>query len=928
MSLVRPVFAEERVRLRVTAVIVLYRMAPEESAAFRSVMASRALLNEETGDVRVLLWDNSPETPTTRPRRNLPEGVHYFADEANSGLARAYNFALQWAAEAGSEWLLTLDQDTAVPAEFFERMAAAARASTRYAGIGAIVPQIAAGGRQLSPNYFQFGAIPRWFRGGFTGVPRQPVFAFNSGAMLRVTALKQVGGYDRRFWLDDSDAMIFSRLHEHGKRVYVAGAVQVEHEFSMKDMQRRMSPERYRNALLAEAAFWDLRMNRAAGWERTLRLMLRLVKQRLRKDSADLRRITWQALMRRLFTSRRRRIEEWMQATANRVIAEAGTREAGELTASACMAAYNGGAFVEAQLQSILSQLKAADQVVIVDDGSTDDTIGRIAGVEDPRVRVLRHERNLGVVATFEDALRSATGDIVFLCDDDDVWAPTKAGRFLEVFRGRPDVQIVTSRVRMIDEDGQILADSRINREGKFLPGFWRNVFRNHYQGSAMAIRASLLGGVLPFPARRSFLHDAWIGTRNELLGGKAVFVNEDLLFYRRHSNNASRTKSLLRQIQTRIDLLLAHLEYAFRLQKNSSVENRDTHPANEKLFAGTRDLGHPAHSARIALGAPRYVISLDEEKGEDQVVPATRDRVAVIIPTFNAARYWPALSDGIRAQSLMPERVIVIDSSSSDGTAGLARRDGFDVMEIAASEFNHGATRQLGAEYAADANVLIYLTQDAVPHEADAFANLVRAFADTEIGAAYGRQLPRENASAIESHGRLFSYGETSTVRSWASRNVTGFKSIFFSNAFGAYRREALMSVGGFSPNVIFGEDTLVVARMHRAGWKTAYMADAMVRHSHSYSIAEEFRRYFDIGVLHARESWLIEQFGSASGEGRRFVVSELKYLAKHGPQHVPSALARTIAKYAGYKVGRRESRIAPGLKYRLGLNRQYWIR
>ncbi len=74
----------------------------------------------------------------------------------------------------------------------------------------------------------------------------------------------------------------------------------------MKDMQRRMSPARYRNALLAETAFWDLRMNKAAGWERTLRLALRLVKQWLRKDSAELRRITWQALMRRLFTSRRR----------------------------------------------------------------------------------------------------------------------------------------------------------------------------------------------------------------------------------------------------------------------------------------------------------------------------------------------------------------------------------------------------------------------------------------------------------------------------------------------------------------------------------------------------------------------------------------------------------------------------------------------
>src|ERR1700739_2378135 len=79
-----------------------------------------------------------------------------------------------------------------------------------------------------------------------------------------------------------------------------------------------------------------------------------------------------------------------------------------------------------------------------------------------------------------------------------------------------------------------------------------------------MAVPASLLGRVLPFPVRKTFLHDAWIGTRNDLLGGKVAYLEEDLLFYRRHGNNASRTKPLLRQIRTRVELLLAHVLYAF----------------------------------------------------------------------------------------------------------------------------------------------------------------------------------------------------------------------------------------------------------------------------------------------------------------------------------------------------------------------------
>jgi glycosyltransferase involved in cell wall biosynthesis len=558
MSEIRPVFRKVATSLKVMVVIVLYRIAPKESPAFKSVMAARQEFGRDAGDVRVLLWDNSPMAGAGE---GLPEGVAYFADVSNSGLATAYNRALEWAELHGAEWLLTLDQDTAVTAEFFEKMAAAAVESSRYSGIGAVVPQIAAGGKQLSPNWFQLGAIPRWYRSGYTGVPAEPVFAFNSGAMLRVDALKQVGGYDLRFWLDDSDAMIFSKLHEHGKRVYVAGDIQVEHEFSMKDMQRRMSPVRYRNALLAETAFWDLRMNRLAGWERALRLMVRMVKHWMRGDSAELRQITWQALMRRLFTSRRRRIEEWMRATEERV--RSAEQRSGEPRISACMAAYNGGPFVKAQMQSILTQLGPNDELVVVDDCSKDDTVERIEQVGDARVKLLRHERNAGVVATFEDALRCATGEVLFLCDDDDLWAPTKVQRFMEVFASRPDVEIVSSRVRIIDENDRPLPHSRINRQGRFLPGFWRNLIVNHYQGSAMAIRASLLGRVLPLPARGSFLHDVWIGTRSELLGGKTYFIDEDLLYYRRHSSNASRTKSLPAQIQTRMDLLLAHLRHA-----------------------------------------------------------------------------------------------------------------------------------------------------------------------------------------------------------------------------------------------------------------------------------------------------------------------------------------------------------------------------
>jgi len=258
-----------------------------------------------------------------------------------------------------------------------------------------------------------------------------------------------------------------------------------------------------------------------------------------------------------------------MRATQHRAL-DAKPRTRRQPAVSACMAAYNAGPFLEAQMRSILSQLKPEDEVVIVDDGSTDGTESRIEELGDRRIKLFRHKKNVGVVSTFEDALRSATGDILFLCDDDDIWAPTKVQRFLDTFESRPDVEIVTSRVRMIDENDHPLPDSRINRKGRFLPGFWRNLYTNHYQGSAMAIRASLLGRVLPFPEQQLFLHDAWIGTRNDLMGGKAVFIDEDLLFYRRHMKNASGTEPLPRQIRKRVELLIAHAAHAFRSSRTS----------------------------------------------------------------------------------------------------------------------------------------------------------------------------------------------------------------------------------------------------------------------------------------------------------------------------------------------------------------------
>ncbi len=299
---------------------------------------------------------------------------------------------------------------------------------------------------------------------------------------------------------------------------------------------------------------------------------------------------------------------------------------------------------------------------------------------------------------------------------------------------------------------------------------------------------------------------------------------------------------------------------------------------------------------------------------------------VNVVVPTLNAASDWPRFAPALLA-CVVPEQVLIVDSASTDGTVQLAQASGFRVHSITRAEFNHGGTRQAAAEMLPNADILVYITQDAILIAPDAIAKLVRSFDDPSVAAAYGRQLPRPAAGAIEAHARLFNYPAVSDVRDLASKEKLGFKAIFLSNSFSAYRRSALMAVGGFPSDVIFGEDTITAARLLLAGYKVAYVSEATVYHSHAYRWMQEFRRYFDIGVLHSREQWLLDEFGGAGGQGKQFVVSELTYLKHNNPWQIPSALVRTVLKLLGYRLGRLERHISPKMKRRLSMHSRFWL-
>lgn len=297
----------------------------------------------------------------------------------------------------------------------------------------------------------------------------------------------------------------------------------------------------------------------------------------------------------------------------------------------------------------------------------------------------------------------------------------------------------------------------------------------------------------------------------------------------------------------------------------------------------------------------------------------------SVIIPTLNAEASISTLLLSLKKQ-IVPYEIIIIDSSSTDTTSELARSFGATVLVIPKESFDHGSTRTLAAKEASG-DILVYITQDAIPVKELSIENLIKPFHDDEkVGAAYGRQLPRLGAGPVEAHARFFNYPPISQVKTMSDSSKLGIKTAFISNSFAAYRRTALLSVGGFPSNTILSEDTYVAAKMLLAGWKIAYCADAMVYHSHNYGFIEEFKRYFDIGVFHAREPWIRQAFGQAEGEGMRYVHSEFRYLWNENPMLIPSAILRNMLKFISYKLGTIEQYLPIWLKRQLSMQKRFW--
>jgi rhamnosyltransferase len=278
--------------------------------------------------------------------------------------------------------------------------------------------------------------------------------------------------------------------------------------------------------------------------------------------------------------------------------------------------------------------------------------------------------------------------------------------------------------------------------------------------------------------------------------------------------------------------------------------------------------------------------------------------RISVIIPTLNAGACIGKLLSILRSQGTPPAEIIVIDSSSADNTVKIAEESGAKTMVIPRREFNHGKTRNVAAA-GAKGDILVFMTQDALPVDNTLLRTLTTPLSEPDIALAFGRHLPRPDASPLEIFARHFNYPDKGSVKGMNDIRDYGIKTFSSSNVCSAIKKDFFLNAGMFPEGVRANEDMLMAARLILQGYRVAYVPDARVIHSHNYSLLKQFRRYYNIGSSLKNNKWILD-YARPEGEGMRFIKEQARFVMK---QHrfflIPYIFLESVTKYAGFRIG-----------------------
>jgi rhamnosyltransferase len=300
-----------------------------------------------------------------------------------------------------------------------------------------------------------------------------------------------------------------------------------------------------------------------------------------------------------------------------------------------------------------------------------------------------------------------------------------------------------------------------------------------------------------------------------------------------------------------------------------------------------------------------------------------------VIIPTYRSDQKFLRLIEMLNRQTVKPNRVIILHTEEYQGQEQPLpdiNSDNITVVPIDKKNFDHGGTRKYGASLS-DADILMFMTQDAVPVDEFLIERLLEPYADPWVGATYARQLPDEKADLLERYTRSFNYPKKNRVKSSKDIEELGIKTFFCSNVCATYRSAMYHELGGFVDRTIFNEDMIMAAGLIRAGCSIAYAAEAKVIHSHKYSYLQQFTRNFDLGVSHNQYPDVFQGIKSES-EGIKLVKKSLRYLLdKKEYLMIPDLILNSGFKFIGYQMGKRYDIFPKKFVIRCSMNKTFWI-
>ncbi|NLJ96199.1 MAG: glycosyltransferase family 2 protein, partial [Clostridiales bacterium] len=282
---------------------------------------------------------------------------------------------------------------------------------------------------------------------------------------------------------------------------------------------------------------------------------------------------------------------------------------------------------------------------------------------------------------------------------------------------------------------------------------------------------------------------------------------------------------------------------------------------------------------------------------------------IDVIIPVYYPDEKLYKLLRRMNTQTKKPNKILILQTvEDKDKKEPLNIPEDMDidimVFYVDKSDFDHGGTRRYGATLS-DADILMYMTQDAVPVDELLIEKLIEPYMDPDVSATYARQLPSSKADIVERFTRKFNYPPKNSLKSAKDINTMGIKTYFCSNVCATYRRDVYDKLGGFVKKTIFNEDMIMAHAMIHSDHKIAYVAEAKVVHSHVYSCMQQFSRNFDLGVSHRQYAHVFLGVSSES-EGIRLVKDTLKYLIyKKEFIHIPGLIISSGFKFLGYRFG-----------------------